>query len=178
MESLTSEQQAVVDAIRSGPRGPSASIQGPFEVLLRAPELAMPTQELGAYLASSSSLPARLRELAVILTARRWCAQFQWKLHRGLAEAAGLEPSVVNAIATGELPTLDDESRAVYDFTSALLTDGFVADEEWSAVVSRWGKRGAIDLIGTVGYSTLMSFVVNVDRCPTTDGSVPLESLR
>jgi 4-carboxymuconolactone decarboxylase len=118
-----------------------------------------------------------LNELAILLTARRWTAQFEWFAHRRMAVEAGLDPAIADAIAAGETPVLDDDAAAVYRFASQLLADGNVTDNAFDAVVARWGQRGAMDLIGAVGYYCLVSFVLNVDRYPLPAGEEPLPHL-
>jgi 4-carboxymuconolactone decarboxylase len=173
-ESMTAEQQRVAEAIKSGPRAGSTGLRGPFEALLQSPGLADPAQHLGAHVRFGSSLPTALNEMAIILVARRWTAQFEWYAHREMAEQAGLDPAIADAIAAGRHPDLDADAAAVYEFAVELLERGDVSDERFDAVVSRWGKRGAVDLIGAVGYYTLVSFVLNVDRYPVPGGEQPL----
>jgi hypothetical protein len=74
-EQMTPEQKALTDHILSGPR---ASMGGPFNVLLRSPELGDLTQQLGAYIRFKSSIPRKLNEMAIIMTARAWTAQYEW----------------------------------------------------------------------------------------------------
>src|SRR3954469_17074720 len=90
---MTPEQKAVADAIRSGPRasvGSPAAAQGatslasPFNVWNRKPELADRLQKVGEYIRFRSSLPPRLNEFAVLITARRWNAQYEWFAHHRL----------------------------------------------------------------------------------------------
>jgi hypothetical protein len=56
----------------------------------------------------------------------------------------------------------------------AELADGHVDDQTFAAVVDRWGRQGAMDLIGVVGYYCLVSFILNVDRVPVPGGD-PLQ---
>jgi 4-carboxymuconolactone decarboxylase len=182
LDRMTPEQRAVADAILTGPRASSLTrprdaspaLQGPFEALLHSPGLADPAQRLGAFVRFDTSLPKALNEMAIIMVARRWTAQFEWYAHRRMALDAGLDPAVADAIATGATPDLDPDGTAVYEFVTELLERGGVDDAAFAAVESRWGKRGAADLIGAVGYYTLVSFVLNVDRYPLPDGEVPL----
>jgi 4-carboxymuconolactone decarboxylase len=167
---MTDEQRRVAEAILSGPRKSPMGLRGPFEALLQSPELADRVQRVGEHVRFSSSLPPALNEMAVLLTARRWTAQFEWFAHSQLALDSGLDPAVVDAIQVGLRPDLDTEASAVYEFTRGLLENGEVTDEGWQAVVDRWGKRGAIELIVTVGYYCLISFVLNVDRYPLPKG--------
>jgi 4-carboxymuconolactone decarboxylase len=115
--------------------------------------------------------------MAIIMVARRWTAQFEWYAHRQMALDAGLDPSVADAIAEGRPPDLDPDSAAVYRFVSELLDRAAVSDEAWEAVVSRWGRTGAIDLIGAAGYYTLVSMILNVDRYPLPEGVAPLPEI-
>jgi 4-carboxymuconolactone decarboxylase len=174
LDAMSPEQRAVADDILAGPRGASTGLRGPFEALLHSPELAAPIQRVGEHIRFRSAIPAALNEMAIIMTARRWTAQFEWHVHRQMAIDAGLDPTVADAIARDERPDLDADGRAVYDFAHPLLDAGQVADDAWDAVVARWGKRGAVDLIGAVGYYSLVSFILNVDRYPPPEGEAPL----
>jgi 4-carboxymuconolactone decarboxylase len=158
----------------AGPRASSTGLRGPFEALLHSPGLADAAQRLGEQVRFRSSLPPVLNELAILLTARRWTAQFEWHAHRQIAIDAGLDPAVADAIAGGVRPDLDEDAAAVHDFAQQLLDAGHVTDAAWDAVVRRWGTRGAIDLVGVVGYYSLVAFVLNVDRYPAPGGEDPL----
>jgi 4-carboxymuconolactone decarboxylase len=177
LETMTPEQRAVADAILAGPRGSSTGLQGPFEALLHSPDLAARTQEVGAYVRFSGSIPHALNELAILMVARRWSAQFEWYAHRRMALEAGIEAAVADAVAEGRTPELDPDAAAVHHFVAELLDQAAVSDESWEGVVSRWGKRGAIDLTGTVGYYTLVSMILNVDRYPVPNGTELLPEL-
>ncbi|MFI5041848.1 MAG: carboxymuconolactone decarboxylase family protein [Acidimicrobiales bacterium] len=174
LDAMSPEQRAVADAILAGPRGSSTGVRGPFEALLHSPDLADAAQRVGEHVRFRSSIPRAFNEMAIIMTARRWTAQFEWHVHRQMAIDAGLDPEVADAIARGERPVLDADGNAVYEFAAQLLEEGGVTDEAWDAVVQRWGKRGAIDLIGAVGYYCLVSFILNVDRYPPPEGEAPL----
>jgi 4-carboxymuconolactone decarboxylase len=172
---MTPEQQAIADAILSGPRGGRGGLRGPFEAFLRSPGVAEPAQRLGEYVRFHSGLPRVLNEMAILVVARRWDAQFEWYAHRQLAEAAGLDPAVADAIAVGNQPALDADGVAVHNFVAELLEWGNVTDAAWEDVTKRWDKRGAMDLIALVGYYTLVSFTLNVDRYPVPADSKPVD---
>jgi 4-carboxymuconolactone decarboxylase len=132
---------------------------------------------MGAHVRFRTSLPRALNEMAIIMVARRWTAQFEWYAHRQMALDAGLDPSVADAIAERRSPDLDPDAAAVYRFVSELLDRAALTDEAWEAVVSRWGRTGAIDLIGATGYYTLVSMILNVDRYPLPEGVAPLPEI-
>jgi 4-carboxymuconolactone decarboxylase len=178
-ETMSAAQRAVADEILAGPRGSQTSrVGGPFEALLCSPGLASRVQRVGEYVRFESSIPPDLTEMAVLLTARRWSAQFEWFVHAKLARSAGLDESIVDAIARGDRPVgLDERSAAVYGFTTELLDVGSVSDDVFQLVSTHFGAEGVVDLIGTVGYYCMISFVLNVDRFPVPDGSQPLKPL-
>ncbi len=175
---MTQEQRRVAEAIQSGPRG--AGLRGPFNALLRAPELADLVQRVGAYVRFASSLPAQLNELAILIAGRHWTAQYQFYAHRKLALAAGLAPAIADAVAEGRRPEgMSGDAAAVYDFASELVGTGQVSDAHYAAVLERWGERGVIDLVGAVGYYSMVSMVLNTARVPLPAGEAPpLKPLR
>jgi 4-carboxymuconolactone decarboxylase len=175
LEAMSPEQRRIADAILAGPRG---TLQGPFNALLRSPGLAEPAQELGAHVRFRSSIPPALNELAILVTARKWTAQFEWHAHRRLALAAGLDPAIVDEIAAGRRPaSLDREQAIVFEFMTELLETGGVSDGAYAAVVGAFGEQGVVDLIGAAGYYSLVAFLLNVERYPVPDGPDPLQPL-
>jgi 4-carboxymuconolactone decarboxylase len=171
-ESKLNEAQCRVRAeIAAGPRG---GVRGPFDALLRSPELADRLQKVGTYVRFESSLPARLSELAILVTARYWSAQYEWYAHRKLAEKAGLAPAIADAIAARRRPdALQEDETAVYDFCRELHETKRVGDAAWKAALERFGERGVIDLIGTCGYYSVVSMVLNAARVPMPEGVAP-----
>ena len=164
---LDEAQKKVYRAIAGGPRG---SVRGPFNALLRSPELADRAQKLGEYLRFESSLPRRLNELAILVTARHWRARFEWYAHAKLAAQAGLAAEVISEMALGRRPArMTDEERAIYDFCVELHENRQVSDPAFQAVLERFGERGVADLLGVSGYYTLVSMVLNVDRYPVPE---------
>jgi 4-carboxymuconolactone decarboxylase len=171
-ETMTAEQKKVADAIQSGPRG--AGLRGPFNALLRSPGLCDLVQRVGAYVRYSSSIPARLNEMAIIMAGRKWTAQYEFYAHRRLAIEAGLSTAICDAIAAGTQPqSMKDDEAEVYDFCTELLGTGRVSDATYGRINARFGERGAIDLIGAVGYYSLVSMVLNVARVPLPAGVEP-----
>ena len=172
-QTMTPEQKKVADAIQSGPRG--AGLRGPFNALLRSPEICDLVQRVGAYVRYSSAIPPRLNEMAIIMAGRKWTAQYEFYAHRRLAIEAGLKTEICDAIAAGTRPVgMQDDEAAVYDFCTELLGTGQVSDDNFKRIADRFGERGVVDLIGAVGYYSLVSMVLNVDRVPLPAGEKPL----
>jgi 4-carboxymuconolactone decarboxylase len=171
-DSLTDEQRAVVDAIQSGPRG--AGLRGPFNALLRSPQLCDLVQRVGAYVRFGSSIPAPLNELAICMAGRKWGAQYEFYAHRRIGIDAGLAPEILDAVAEGRRPdSMGSDETIVYEFAADLLGTGQVSDPRYQAVIDRFGERGAMDLVGAIGYYSLVSMVLNVAQVPLPEGETP-----
>ena len=169
---MTEVQRKAYEGIISGPRG---GARGPFNALLRSPDLADRVQRVGEYVRFKSSLPARLNELAILMVARYWTAQYEWYAHRELAMKAGLDPKIADAIAARKRPAgMKDDEAAVYDFCNELHEKKSVSDPTYATALKAFGEQGVIDLIGASGYYTLVSMVLNVDRHPLPEGVTPL----
>jgi 4-carboxymuconolactone decarboxylase len=176
-DQLTPEQKKVLDDIQSGPRG--AGVRGPFNALLRSPQLCDLVQRVGAYVRYGTSLPQKLNELAICMAGRKWTAQYEFYAHRRLGIQAGLKPEVLDAVAAGRRPDgMDSDEASIYDFATELLGTGQVSDAHYDAVKAKFGERGVMDLVGAVGYYSLVSMVLNVAQVPLPAGEpVPLKPL-
>jgi 4-carboxymuconolactone decarboxylase len=170
-DSMTPVQQRMTSNVLAGQRG---AMQGPYNVLLHSPELGDLAQKFGAHTRFNSSLPLALNELAILLVARFWTCQFVWWIHRRIAEEAGLPATLTQAITAGHPPpALTGELQAVYDFCNELLQTRRVSDASYSALVGYFGEAGAVDLMGTMSYYTLVSMALNVDQYPLPEGAKP-----
>ena len=141
---------------------------------MRSPELCDLVQRVGAYVRFGTSLPQKLNELAICMAGRKWTAQYEFFAHRRLAVQAGLKAEITDAIASGTRPSgMDADEAAVYDFVTDLLGTGQVSDARYDAIKSRFGERGVMDLVGAVGYYSLVSMVLNVAQVPLPAGEPP-----
>jgi len=171
-EKMSAEQQQMTRAVLSGKRG---NMQGPYNVLLRSPEVGHLAQEFGAHTRFNSSLPFALNELAILLVARDWTSQFVWWAHRQIAEDAGLPVALIQAISN-QMPipqNLPDEVIAVFEFCKELIQIRKVSDSTFTQVVKHFGERGVVDLMATMSYYTLVCMSLNVDDYPLPDGIEP-----
>jgi 4-carboxymuconolactone decarboxylase len=174
-ETLTPEARAVYERIASGPRG---GVRGPFVPLLRCPGIADPFQELGGELRFNGVLPGRLRELAILVAARFWTAQFEWRAHAVIAEKEGVDGEVIAAIAQGRTPDLAAaDMKAVYDFSRELHETRRVSDVTYERAVAALGTDGVVELTVVAGYYTMISMILNTFEVEPPDGGAVLEDL-
>jgi 4-carboxymuconolactone decarboxylase len=176
-DEMTPAQKTMMEHLVAGERRGAG---GPFNVLLRSPEMGDLAQQFGASMRFHSSLPRKLNEMAIIITARYWTAHFEWNAHRNAAAQAGLSEAIIQSIATGKRPaTMDADETIVYNFATELLNTKQVSDPVFQATKDRFGERGVVDLIGVMGYYQLVSMLLNVDRYPLPPGAKPeLQALK
>lgn len=170
---LSPRQNEVLEAIKAGPRG---SVRGPFPAWIRSPELADRGQKLGEFVRYNTSFEPRLAELAIIICARHWTAQYEWYAHARLAREGGLADAVIDAVARRERPSeMQDDEAAVYDFCTELHRDHGVSDTTYARALDLFGEVGVVDLIGISGYYTMVSMTLNTFQVPLPEGEQGLE---
>jgi 4-carboxymuconolactone decarboxylase len=175
-EHYTPDQKRVADGITGGPRG---GLRGPFPAMLRSPVVAERFQLLGEYLRFNSTIPTALNELAILVTAREWSAQYEWYAHHLLAMKAGLPPAIAQAVAEGRKPAgMDEDQRIVWQFCTEMHQTKQVSDATYAATKARFGEHGIIDLIAVSGYYVAVAMTLNVAQVPLPPGvPVPLKPL-
>jgi 4-carboxymuconolactone decarboxylase len=171
LQELDDAQRRVHDAIVAGPRG---KVEGPLKVWLNSPELADRAQALGAFCRFGSILPPRLSELAILITGSHWKAGFEWHVHAPIGIAAGLDPDDVELLRQGRAPQFSkhDES-VVYTFVIELLVNRRISDPAFARAHTTLGTRGVVDLVGILGYYSLISMTIVAFDVPVPDGSDP-----
>ena len=150
----------------------SADVSGPFIPLLRSPEVMTRARAMGDYLRFRSSLPPRLSEFVILITARRWTQQYEWNAHQPLALQGGVKAEVVNAIAEGRRPEqMAADEEAVYTLVDEVERNHSVSDATYARAVGAVGEQGVIDTLGLVGYYTTLALVMNTARTPLPAGA-------
>ena len=172
-EELNPAQKAWADMIAAPPRNAKFT-SPPYRAYIRNPDLAPRLSALSDYLRWNTSLPPRLSELAILITARQWTAQYEWFAHYPLALKGGLDPAVLSDIAAGKRPeNMKDDEAALYDLVMALYRDKKVADSVYKAALEKFGERGMMDIIGIVGYYDLVSMTLITMQAGAPNDSVP-----
>jgi 4-carboxymuconolactone decarboxylase len=176
-ENLTPEQRIVYDRIVSGPR---KAMVGPLPAALHNPELAEHWQQLGALLRYKTSLTQRLKEIAILVTARRWNAELEWQIHEDAARSAGVPIELIEAIRTASPATFSaDADRTVYEFVRELQETGRVSEDTYRDAHVRFGTAGVVELTALVGYYTMVAMTLNAHEItlPAATAACELPSL-
>lgn len=171
-EQMSDAQRQLYDDVISGPRG---RMIGPLRAAIHSPELAVLWAKLGEFLRFHTSLPARLTELAIIVTGRRWSGQVEWWVHSRVAVEMGLPSAVVEAIRDLEEPAFDElADLEVYEFARLLQQTGQVPTDVYRAIERRWNTRGVVELTAVIGYYTMVAMTLNAHQLPVPDAEPPL----
>jgi len=170
-DEMNAPQKKMIDNLLAGPRG---GAEGPFNVLLRSPEMGDLAGTFGAATRFNTSMPRKLNELAIILVGRHWTSQFEWAAHHRAALQAGLSAAICDAIAEGKRPTsMAKDEEVVYNFVTELLNTTQMSDATFNATKAMFGERGIVDLVGVMGWYHTVSMLLNVDQYPLPDGQKP-----
>ncbi|MBZ9648377.1 carboxymuconolactone decarboxylase family protein [Sphingobium sp. 3R8] len=167
---MTDAQKIAAAIVAQGPRG---SVRGPFAILLNSPGAFGAVQALGTYLRFESTIPANLRELAILATARHWRQEYEWQVHAVIAQEEGLSTKAIASIAAGfPIEDASAEEELIHAFCSQLHNDNGVDDATYARIENLLGREGVIDLSAICGYYALLAMVMNVARNPVPTGTL------
>ena len=170
-EAMTVAQRAAADEITAGRRG---GVVGPFIAALRSPECMRRLQHFGAYLRYDSNIDPRLREMVILLTARRWTQDYEWITHESSARDTGLSPATIDAIRAGtKPPALAADEATIVELCTVLFDDGRVPDALYARAVGVLGEAGFIDVVSAVGYYSTLALIMNAARTALPAGAAP-----
>jgi 4-carboxymuconolactone decarboxylase len=168
-DELNPAQKALADRELASP---SRSGGGPLNIYLRSPEFAELARPMSTYLRSKAPFPEKLKELAIMLTARAWGGTYVWYSHRPFALKAGLSEALITAMAQGVRPAnMAADEATVYDFATELLATRKVSDANYKAFVERFGERAVVDVVGLMGHYHTTSMLFAVERYPLPAGA-------
>ena len=172
-EEMTERQRAVGAAIASARSG---VLRGPFAIWLRNPDIAEGADRLGNLLREGTSVPTRLSELAILVTARHWTAQYEWFAHERRALAAGVPRETVEAIRNRKRPALSRRDEQVtYDLCTELYETRAVRDATYQAAEAELGQMMLIELVTIATFYAMIAMVLVTFQAPVPEGeALPL----
>ena len=170
---MTEKQQVFYDQIVEGV-SPVADghIGGPFDAWCLNPSIGRRAWQLGGAIRFRPSIDRRYIELAILVTAEIWKAQFEWFAHEPMAREAGLPENVIAAIKAGEQPDFDDVGdETAWRLCTTLQRDKRVDDETYAAAVEVHGETGVADLVHALGFYVLVSMTLNTFEVELPEGA-------
>src|SRR5215468_2103695 len=167
---MTPEQRVMLDHTVNSPRAvTNTTANGPFNVLLRSPEIGDLVQQLGNSIRFASGLSPAQRELATLAAGRAWTSRYEWYAHARYAAQAGIPADVIDAIAAGRPPVLEalakDEALA-WRVAEELMFTRRVSDATYREALAMLGEQRFASAATLAAYYELVSMTLNVDRYP------------
>ena len=167
---MTEEQRALLyNVVNSARAVTNTTGNGPFNTLLRTPQVGELSQQLGNAIRFSSGLSGRLREMATLMAGRAWTSSYEWYAHARYALDEGIEPSVVAAIAehrTPDLAAMPVEDAMVWRVADEILYTRRVTDDTYREALAVLGERRLLSSATIAAYYEYVSMLLNVDRYP------------
>ena len=175
VDELTPQQHVVADEVL---KVSSLGIQGPYNVMLRSPVMAQRQVALLDYIRFNTSVPRRLNEFAIIIQARLWTSQVEWKAHYPLAIKAGLSEAVAADLRDGKRPsTMQPDEAVVFDLCMEISTKHEVSDLTFARAREIMSEQQIVDLVTVSGTYVLVVMQLPVGKEDTPDGAPPLPPL-
>ncbi|MEP9375344.1 carboxymuconolactone decarboxylase family protein [Aquabacter sp. CN5-332] len=170
-DEMSEAQLKVADAAIAGKRG---RIPAPLRAWIHSPEFGGRAQHLGEFLRYGTAMGPQLSELAILVTARCWTSQYEWFAHKREALKAGLDPAIVDAIAQRRTPVFSSAAQqAVYDYALTMHEKRHIPEDVHAAAVRELGEAGVVELVGILGYYTLVSMTLNAFDIGLPEGETP-----
>jgi len=169
-EEMNPEQKQTYDEAIAGKRGKPPA---PMMAWLNSPEMARHATRLGEVLRFDTIFPAKLSEIAILVTARHWTSHYEWYAHKRLGLQGGMDPKVIDAIRDRRTPTFDDpKAQIIYDVAKSLHEGHGLSDSLYADAVKVLTERGVVEIIGLCGYYTMVSMTLNTFQFGLPEGEV------
>jgi 4-carboxymuconolactone decarboxylase len=157
----------------------SAGLGGPYNALLRSPDMARRCFDFLDYLRFRTTVNKRLNEFAILIQARISNAQYEWWAHEAIARKAGLSEDVMTDLRACRRPArMQEDERLVYDYCVQLSLNHRVPDALWQEAVDTMGEQAVIDLTVLSGTYVMVSMLLNATQVGIPGGGdLPLKVL-
>lgn len=142
------------DAFAAMARGQKLPPSNALGLLAHHPDLAKAFLGFNLHLLGASTLPKRIRELAVLRVAWRRRCQYEWAQHLLIAKRAGVTDEEIDQIRAGADTPIN---RAVAE----LETDSTLSDATYQLLSADLSDRQLMDLVFTVGAYGLLAMAFN-----------------
>jgi len=158
-ERVREDLRSIFDEVSSGPGGVGT---GPMSVLKYSPEMARRAIPLFNYVRNESSLPQKVRELAMLTTARATDCPYIWNAHAALGRRAGLSDALVNALRDRTpLPPLAAEEAVVIKLGTEFFQTHRISQDTFDAALAQFGPQGLVELTTLMGFYAMLAFNAN-----------------
>ena len=146
-EALDEQGKRVYDSVLDPKRPTLAGFQGPAGIWLHSPRVGEPFREMNRILRNEVPLEPRLRELAILVTAREFDSQFEWTAHEPVALKEGLDPGILDAVKFRKAVSgAPEKEAAIIAFGRELFRDRKVRSETYAEMVRVFGQTAVVNI--------------------------------
>ena len=169
-EEMSADQKSTYDESIAGKRGRPPA---PMMAWLNSPEMARHATRLGEVLRFDTIFPAKLSEIAILVTARHFTAHYEWFAHRRLALQGGMDPKIIDDIRDRRTPQFDDaKGKMIHDVAKSLHEAHGLTSALYDEAVGVLSLRGLVEIIGLCGYYSMVSMTLNTFEFDLPEGQV------
>jgi 4-carboxymuconolactone decarboxylase len=178
-DALDDGGRQVYDRLADPGGGTLRGLRGPGGITLHSPELARYTRPLNYYLRYQAGLGGRVRELAILVTAREHDSQFEWAAHEAEARREGVADAVIEIVRRrGDIAGLDADDAAVIALGREMFGARRVGSATFARCLALFGRRKLIDLVALMGnYASTAALLVAFDMRLDPGVEPPLPAL-
>jgi 4-carboxymuconolactone decarboxylase len=176
-EELSTEAQMIYDRLADTNGENLRGLRGPGGIQLHSPELSRRSRPLNHYLRFEAGLGGRVRELAILVTARELDSQFEWAAHEDEARREGIEPELIEIIRHRRgLDGVDEADAIVISLGREIFGARKVSPATFARALAHFGRRALVDLVALMGNyaataALLTAFDMQLD--PGTEPGLP-----
>jgi 4-carboxymuconolactone decarboxylase len=151
-DELGPEGRRIYDGLADPNGGTLRGLRGPGGIQLHSEELARRSRPVNQYLRNEAGLGSRLRELAILATARELDSQFEWAAHEDEARREGISAEAIETIRNRRpLDTIDPEDAVVIELAREIFTVRKVAPAIFARALERFGRKRLVELVALMG---------------------------
>jgi 4-carboxymuconolactone decarboxylase len=178
-EQLDDAGQRIYDSLADPRGGTIRGLRGPGGILLHSPELSRHARPLNRYLRHEAGLGGRVRELAILTTARELDSQFEWAAHEPEAISAGISREIIEIIKhRKDTSGLDETDALVIELGREIFGARKVTSATFARSLQQFGRRALVDLVALMGnYAGTAALLTAFDMQLDPGGPQPLPSL-
>jgi 4-carboxymuconolactone decarboxylase len=167
---MNADQKQTYDESIAGKRGAPPA---PMMAWLNSPEMARHATRLGEVMRYNTIFPAKLSEIAILVTARHFTSHYEWFAHKRLALKGGMDLKIIEDIRDRRTPSFDDpKGQMIYEVAKSLHEGHGVSKALYAEAVELLSERGIVEIIGLCGYYTMVAMTLNTFEFGLQDGEV------
>jgi len=174
-EALDEHGKRVYDSVLDPKRPTLAGFQGPAGIWLHSPRVGEPIREMNRILRTEVPFEPRLRELAILVTAREMDSQFEWTAHEPVALKEGLDPKILDIVKFRKpVSGAPEKETVIIGFGRELLRDRKVRPETYAEMVRVFGQTAVVNITALMANYTLTAVMLAAFDQQLHEGRKPL----